>query len=141
MTVDVTNAQRAYPVAVAEVARLARCAIRRLRIRTPGQLAIAFVNPQRMRSLNRQFMGHDRTTDVLAFRYDGEPIVGEVLIAPSAARRYAREHRLDYAQEVSRYVIHGILHWLGHEDHTARQQRTMRDLEDRLLSRCATQHA
>jgi probable rRNA maturation factor len=94
-----------------------------------------------MRRLNKQFRQHDRTTDVLSFRYDGRavephpPIVGEILIAPSEARAYAKRHGLSYQQELSRYVIHGLLHWKGYDDKTPAQRCRMRALEDSLLAR------
>jgi rRNA maturation RNase YbeY len=115
-----------------------------------------------MRTLNRRFLRHDRPTDVLTFRYDGarpsrtgsgrggsglganrhsqpraqspEPIIGDILIAPDEARRYARAHGLAYSLELSRYVVHGLLHWLGHDDRTPRQQTRMRRMEDRILA-------
>ena len=133
MVVIVRNEQRDTPVNVARMARLARGAVSRLRIRARGTLAITFIDARRMRALNRRFLRHDRTTDVLSFRYDGEPIVGDIVISPSAAGRYARRHGLSYTEELSRYVVHGLLHWLGHEDRTAAQQRNMRAMEDRLL--------
>ena len=136
MVVRVTNAQRRIPLNTAQIARLARCAIRQLGIRAPGTLAITFIDGWRMRSLNRTFLAQDRTTDVLTFRYDGEPILGDILVAPSAARQYARGHGLPYAQELARYVIHGILHWVGDADRTKQQQARMRRREDRLLARC-----
>ena len=124
------------PLAWLEV--LARCAVRRLRIRRRGQLLITFIDGATMRRLNRRFKRHNRLTDVLSFRYDGEPVVGEILIAPAAARRYATRHSLSYRQELARYVLHGLLHWMGREDRTVRQQHKMRALEDKLLSQCAT---
>ena len=136
MMVTLTNAQHDAPVNTARMVRLARCAVRTLRIRAPGTLAITFIGARRMCALNKRFLRQDRMTDVLSFRYDGEPVVGEILIAPRAARAYAKRHGVAYAEELSRYVIHGLLHWLGHEDRTPKQQRRMRAREDRLLSRC-----
>ena len=133
----ILNAQRALPVDTRRMTHLARRAIRRLRIRTRGTLEITFVSAQRMRALNRRFTRHDRVTDVLSFRYDGEPVVGEILIAPSEARAYALRHGLAYEEELSRYVVHGLLHWLGHDDRTQSQQKRMRASEDRLLTQCA----
>lgn len=135
MTVRVVNAQREAPVPLIRMTRLARRAIRRLRIRAPGTLAIAFIDSRRMRRLNKRFLRHDRPTDVLSFRYDGEPIVGDIVIAPAQARAYARRHGIPYAEELSRYVVHGLLHWLGHEDRTAAERRKMRVMEERLLER------
>ncbi len=147
MVVVVTNAQRKVPVSTRRMMRLAQCAIRRLRVTGPGQFAVIFIGSQRMRTLNRRFLGHDRTTDVLSFRYDVAPrdvpaglqerIVGEIFVAPSEARRYARRHGIPYEEELSRYVVHGLLHWLGHEDRTVAQQRKMRAREDQLLKRCS----
>ena len=133
MRISVRNEQRDAPVNVARMARLARRSVRRLRIRARGTLAVTFIDAHRMRALNRRFLRHDRTTDVLSFRYDGEPIAGDIVISPSAAQRYARRHGVPYTEELSRYVVHGLLHWLGHEDRTAAQQRKMRAMEDRLL--------
>jgi probable rRNA maturation factor len=60
-------------------------------------------------------------------------VIGEIFISPALARAYAREHDLAYDTELARYVVHGLLHWLGHDDKTAAQQRKMRALEDSLL--------
>ena len=165
MIVSVTNAQHQTPVDMTAMTRLARRAIRRLRIRTRGTLAITFIDDRRMRALNKRFKRHDWVTDVLSFRYDGSPttclrppkagrparrrphsiwmqppaarqVVGEILIAPRQAKAYARHQGVAYRQELSRYVVHGLLHWLGHDDRTNIQQRTMRIREDRLLAQC-----
>ena len=137
VAVRVTNAQRRTRVDVAAMRRLARCAIRRLRIHAPGTLAITFIEDRRMRALNKRFKRHDWVTDVLTFRYDDASVAGEILIAPSQAVAYAHARGLAYRQELSRYVVHGLLHWLGHDDRTADQQRLMRRREDRLLAACA----
>ena len=131
--VSVKNLQRDAPVDIARMTRLARRAIKRLGIRGRGAFAVTFIGRRRMRTLNKRFCRHDRPTDVLSFRYDGEPIVGEVLVSPHAASAYARRHGIPYKEELSRYVVHGLLHWLGHEDKTAAQRRAMRAMEDRLL--------
>lgn len=99
--------------------------------------SVAFVDGRTMRALNRRFTGHAGLTDVLSFRYQGERIIGEILIAPEAARRYATAHNIPYRIELARYVVHGLLHWLGHEDRTPTQQRRMRRMEDRLLAKCS----
>ena len=117
--------------------RTASRAIRRLKIRAPGRFTIAMVDEPTMRSLNRRFLRQHGLTDVLSFRYDHEPVVGEILVSPAFARRYAAEHGLSYREELARYVIHGLLHWMGHEDDTPGRRERMRILEDRLLQVCA----
>ena len=136
MAVSVNNAQRTVPVNVARMARVARCAVHRLGIRARGRLDITFVDAGRMRMLNRQFCRRDVDTDVLSFRYDGESVVGDILVCPSAARQYARQHRVAYTEELARYVVHGLLHWVGYKDRTMEQQRLMRIMEGQILARC-----
>ena len=111
-TITLANRQRRDPVPVVWLSRVARTAVRRL---------------------NARFTGHRGLTDVLSFRFDGEPVIGEIIVAPAAARRYARAHDVSYREELARYVVHGLLHWTGEEDRTAAQQRRMRRLEDRVL--------
>ena len=132
-TITLANRQRRDPVPVAWLQRLARSAVRRLRIRARGTFSIVFVEAAQMRRLNARFTGHRGLTDVLSFRFDGEPVIGEIIVAPAAARRYARAHAVSYREELARYVVHGLLHWTGEEDRTAAQQRRMRRLEDRVL--------
>lgn len=152
MTVVVTNAQREASVSVTQLRRVARCAIRVLKLRGRGTLAITFLNSRRMRVLNKHFLRHDRSTDVLSFRYDDESTclprfviangarrrqaIGEIFIAPAIARAYASQHRLAYHEELARYVVHGLLHWRGDDDRTKTQQQRMRRNEDQLLKRC-----
>ena len=134
--VSVANAQQRAPVGVRRIVALVRCAVRRLRIHASGTMAVTFIGARQMRQINRQALGHDWVTDVLTFRYDGEPVVGEILIAPSVAKRYAKTHGIPYEEEVARYVVHGLLHWMGHEDATPAQQKRIHAMEDRLLVGC-----
>lgn len=136
MVVSVANAQRTLPVHPRAMSTLARCAMQQLGITGRGTFTITFLDARRMRAVNKRFLRHDRLTDVLSFRYEGEPVVGEVLISPAAAHRYATAHGIPYREELARYVVHGLLHWLGHEDRTAAQQRHMRTMENQLLLRC-----
>ena len=65
-----------------------------------------------------------------------QTIVGEILVAPAFARRYAKQHRLSYTDELARYVVHGLLHWVGYDDRTVNERRRMRRMEDQLLAQC-----
>lgn len=129
---------------------LARRAIRRLALHGRGAMVITFVDRATMTRLHGQFLGQPTPTDVLTFRYPpahprgkvraGGPtpgprtsVIGEVIIAPSAARTYAIRHKIPYRQELARYLVHGLLHWSGKDDRTSAQQRTMRIMEDSLL--------
>ena len=131
------NRQAEHSVPAAWIGRLARAALAQLGVRSPGRFVIAFVDRATMRSVNRQFVGHRGLTDVVSFRYDGEPVVGEIVVSPAFASAYAKDHGIPYREELARYVLHGLLHWIGHDDRTSTQQRRMRAMENALLMQCA----
>ena len=136
MQVRVLNAQKEAAVPVKAMEKLARRAVKCLKIRRKGLFHVTFISSWRMRRLNGLFLRHHWATDVLTFRYDGESVAGELLVAPAQARRYAKTHGIAYRHELARYVVHGLLHWTGLEDATPKQQQRMRRLEDALLKRC-----
>ena len=77
-----------------------------------GELGIAFVTADEMRSLKREHLGVDEPTDVLSFPIDGtdalpegEPrALGDVVLCPAVI-----------GEEWRWPLVHGLLHLLGHE--------------------------
>lgn len=136
MTIRVSNAQQEVRINLSQMKKLARAAARFLKIDGKGAFSIAFIDSRAMHRLNRQFKKHNWPTDVLTFRYDNEPVVGDVLICPKQAHAYAKENGIRFNEELSRYVAHGLLHWLGFKDHTKTEQQVMRAREDRVLRHC-----
>ncbi|HBH96347.1 MAG TPA: rRNA maturation RNase YbeY [Candidatus Omnitrophica bacterium] len=144
------NCQRRRAVPLTWLRRLATRAAAIVGIRQDVVLVVSFIEDRMMTNLHEQFLGRPIPTDVLTFRYPRGPatshprheavVQGEILISPTAAWRYARRHRLSYRTELARYVVHGLLHWLGHDDRTTVQQRRMRAMEDKVLSRVRHGH-
>lgn len=102
-----------------------------------AELSIAFLPPESMRALNRDYHGVDDLTDVLAFGLGEDPLVGDIYISPEAAEASARELGLDPREEVLRLLIHGVLHLLGHDhpEGEARYASPMFELQEQLLAR------
>jgi probable rRNA maturation factor len=115
-------------------ARVLRAAARQ-QLATLGlvrELSLALVSDRRMRSLNREWRGKDRPTDVLSFPQHGASL-GDVVISLDAARRQAREGGWSLSAELRRLLAHGLLHCLGHDHRTAQEARRMAAAERRLL--------
>ncbi|MEM1117252.1 MAG: rRNA maturation RNase YbeY [Bacteroidota bacterium] len=89
--------------------------------------------------LNREWLGHDFETDVVSFVLDeaaqarGE-IDGEVYVDLDTASERAPEFGVPMEHEALRYVAHGVLHLVGHDDATEAERAAMRALEDRYLT-------
>ena len=77
-----------------------------------GELGLAFVGPEEIRSLKREHLGVDEVTDVLSFPIDergelppGVPRqLGDAVLCPQFAGAEWREP-----------LVHGLLHLLGYE--------------------------
>ncbi len=97
------------------LAALAACGVE------DGHMAIALVDPGRIRDLNRRHRSLDEPTDVLSFPVDlGPPELGDVVICP--------EHTEDLAEA----TVHGVLHLCG-MDHEA-DSGEMLELQARILA-------
>ena len=106
-------------------------------------LSLVFVSDARIRHLNQRYLNHRWATDVLAFPYSNFPLLskglnncpflGEVIISPRRAQVYSRQLGISFAEELMRYVCHGILHLKGYSDDTLRAQALMRREERKLL--------
>lgn len=101
------------------------------------EISVALLPDGEMRRLNRQFLGKDRTTDVLAFTFPGgeEPTVGDIYLGYDQAVRQAAELGVPLQEELARLAIHGTLHVLGHDhpEGPERAESPMFRLQERLL--------
>jgi probable rRNA maturation factor len=101
-------------------------------------LSLAFVSDRTIRSLNRRFLKRNHVTDVLAFDYRekgkrAKRLEGEVIISTDTAVRQARKFGTGVKQELTLYIIHGILHLLGYDDHRPKDIKRMRAKEQKIL--------
>jgi probable rRNA maturation factor len=93
----------------------------------PANLTIVLTDDEHIRTLNRDFLGIDAPTDVLAFPAEvTDPetqslYLGDVLISLPRAQAQAKKHPL--AAELQLLVVHGVLHLLGH-DHAEEADKT-----------------
>jgi rRNA maturation RNase YbeY len=118
LAVDVATEGVRIPLARSRVAALAEGVLRREGVRD-ALLSIAFVTDRRIAALNREHLGHTGPTDVISFGFapvdSARVVVGDVYIAPGVARRSAHEQQRSVREELSRLVVHGVLHVLGHD--------------------------
>jgi len=108
-------------------------------------VSVAFLDDEDMRRLNREYLGKDRTTDVIAFTLPDEdgPTLGDVYLGWEQAERQAGDLGVTLHEELARLAIHGALHVLGHDhpEGPEREQSDMFVLQERLLSRLLAGHA
>lgn len=112
-----------------------------------AELSILVTDDDEIRKLNRDWLGKDRATDVMAWsQLEGPPaptsFLGDIVISIETAERNAAERGHSLDRELNRLIAHGVLHLLGH-DHVRGgvRARKMREAEDRLIKIIEDQEA
>ncbi len=114
----------------AEVALAGRC--------KRAELVIRIVDEAESQTLNREYRGVDRPTNVLSFPSElptevESDLLGDLVISAPVVQREAGEQGKPLQAHWAHMVIHGVLHLIGLEHETDRQAREMESLERSLL--------
>lgn len=96
------------------------------------EVAVNFVDEDTITELHADFFDDPTPTDCITFPI--EPGVGEIYVCPKVAQTYACEHGLNVDEEVTLYVVHGVLHLLGYDDIDEKNRQIMRQEEQTCMS-------
>ena len=104
--------------------------------RPVAEVDIAIVSSVEMAEMNERFLAHHGDTDVITFDLteDGG-IVVQLIVCDDVALRVAEENGLAPAEELSLYIIHGLLHTMGYDDTTPAKFRRMKKRQMELLEK------
>jgi probable rRNA maturation factor len=100
-------------------------------------VSIAIVDNATIQRLNRDFLAHDCSTDVLSFVLESseDELDGEIIVSADMAAATSARFGWTTADELLLYVIHGTLHLLGYDDQTPDALAEMQARERHELSR------
>jgi probable rRNA maturation factor len=103
------------------------------------EVAIHFVDEKTLCDLHEQFFDDPSPTDCITLPIDPpntKPycLLGEVFVSPQAAIDYTKSKQLDLYEEITLYVVHGILHLLGYDDVQEEDRIAMRAAEQRVMT-------
>lgn len=89
-----------------------------------SSLSVAFIKEEEIKKLNNKYLKKNKPTDVLSFPHNTDFLketknfkdsLGEVVICPSVVEKNAKQLSVSIKRELSKTLIHGILHLLGYE--------------------------
>lgn len=119
-------------------------------------VGVTFVDPERIREINRDFRKIDRVTDVLSFPMidgmlaDATPAsllgcvdpesgaleLGDLVICVDRAKEQAEEYGHSVRRELGYLSAHGMLHLLGYDHEEEEERAEMREKEEQALAAC-----
>lgn len=118
-------------------------------------IELDFVSPEEIQTLNREYRGVDRVTDVLSFPYlDGvkgkvirredfgddiddetdSVLIGSVCINPERAKEQAEEYGHSLKREVCYLALHGFLHCFGFDHVEKADEEEMTALANEIMN-------
>jgi probable rRNA maturation factor len=130
-----------------------------------ADISVTLLDDAAIHAVNRNHLQHDYPTDVISFVYSaiivpdapgvrdnadgpasafpsppsprggGLCLDGEILVSTETALRQAQQYGWQAADELTLYLVHGLLHLCGYDDLTDEEQQTMRAREREVLSR------
>jgi probable rRNA maturation factor len=137
--VHVLDRQRMVAVSARWLGGVIRRALARQGV-TAAEISVLIVGDRRMARLHEEWLGVPGPTDVITFDLadDGPDggLRGDIVVSAETARRVAREVGWRPRHELAYYVVHGLLHLAGYDDHDPADRRAMRARE-RVLLRAA----
>tara|TARA_B100001250_G_scaffold372139_1_gene357409 strand:+ start:180 stop:596 length:417 start_codon:yes stop_codon:yes gene_type:complete len=93
-----------------------------------------FCSDDYLQKLNIKFLNHKNLTDVISFDYSEKTTIkGDVFISVERVRENAKTYDVKFKEELSRVIIHGILHLAGYKDKKPEEKNMMRKLENQFL--------
>ena len=140
-TLHLRNRQRTRAVNLPLLRRLIRHLLARHFQTNQFELCFHFIARSEMACLNETFLQHSGSTDVITFDHsDLETVLhGEIFISLDDAVAQADEFRTTWQAELTRYIVHGLLHLRGYDDRQLAARRKMKREENRLLQKLAAE--
>ena len=109
-----------------------------------AELAVMLTDDAGIRTLNDNWRGIDKPTNVLSFPAlqpsgpggpnDAPRMLGDIAIAYETTRKEADEEQKPFDHHLSHLAIHGFLHLIGHDHENDDDAEAMETLEQEILA-------
>lgn len=99
-----------------------------------GEISYIFCDDNKILEVNKQYLSHDYFTDIITFDYVEEDIIsGDIIISIDRVKENSNSFNSSFDDELHRVIIHGVLHLIGYNDKTDKEQQLMREKENECL--------
>ena len=104
-----------------------------------GDVSIALLSDQKVAELHGDFLDDPSETDVITFPGDAEmDFAGEVCVSVDRANTVCSENGTTLSEEITLYVVHGLLHLAGYNDKAEADIPRMRQGEREVMEALKT---
>ena len=107
------------------------------------EISVKFTSDDEIRTLNADWRGRDKPTNVLSFPMveeaelasPAEPLLGDIVLARGVCAAEAQDRKIPVEDHAAHLVVHGTLHLLGYDHETSEADaEEMEETERRALA-------
>ena len=103
---------------------------------------IIIVDLDTIHKINKEYRGKDMPTDVISFaleddktfNLDGIRVLGDIYICLDKIYEQSKEYGHSFLREFAFLSVHGLLHLLGYDHMTLKDEKVMFSLQDEILN-------
>jgi len=100
-----------------------------------GDINYIFCSDNYILNINIEYLNHNYFTDIITFNYNLNDIINaDIFISLDTVNENSKYYHTSFQSELSRVIIHGILHLIGFDDQDEQQQELMTIKENEALS-------
>lgn len=140
MHISVKNNQKDLPISQKQVRALVNHVVF-FEKKAYDEVTVYFVSKRKISQIHKQYFNDPSVTDCVSFPIDlydnnleGDYLMmGDLFVCPAVAIEYATAHKKNLYEEVSLYIVHGLLHLMGYDDIAINDRKEMRTAERRHL--------
>ena len=104
--------------------------------------SVIFVEDEEIHTMNRDYRGVDRVTDVISFAFEDNNdlvyneirMLGDIYICIPQMKRQAQSYAHSEKRELSFLAVHGLLHLLGYDHMNEEDEKVMFALQELILN-------
>ena len=99
------------------------------------KINLIFCDNDKLNSFKKEYFNDDVLTDIVTFPIkNDDDLEAEIYISVEMAKINADEFNVSLNNELSRLIIHGVLHLIGFNDNTAVSKKIMFSKQEEIIS-------
>ena len=112
-----------------------------MKFRKEAEVSVSVVDASEIKSLNKEFRGINKVTDVLSFPIGdknpetGEIVLGDIVLCAGKIIAQANEYGHTRKRELAFLTCHSMLHLLGYDHMEEEERAEMEDLQRKILDK------
>ncbi|MBP6914374.1 rRNA maturation RNase YbeY [Candidatus Parcubacteria bacterium] len=130
--IDIVNLDKDFKVDKKLLESIVRKVLKGEKIKK--NIEVAFVKEKEIKALNKKYRRKDKATDVLSFGTIDD-VLPQIVICIEIVKKNAKEDNIPFKQELSKVLIHGILHLMGMNHVKTKEAEEMLQKQNKYLSK------